>query len=39
VSDRLSENLQKLADGEDLANSRYLPHLGERSPGEVKAVK
>lgn len=37
VGDSLAENLQKLADGEELANSRYLPHMGGRSASEVKA--
>ena len=33
----LSENLQKLVDGEELANSRYIPHLAGRSSDDVKA--
>lgn len=32
----LSENLKKLVEGEELANSRYLPHLGGRAASEVK---
>ena len=32
----LSENLQKLVDGEELANSRYLPYLGGRTVTDVK---
>ena len=37
ASSSLAENLQKLADGEELANSRYLPYLGGRTVTEVKA--
>ncbi|MFK7910127.1 MAG: hypothetical protein AB8F34_05940 [Akkermansiaceae bacterium] len=32
----LNDNLQKLADGEELANSRYVPYLAGRSSNEVK---
>jgi hypothetical protein len=32
----LADNIQKLANGEELANSRYMPHLGGRSADEVK---
>ena len=37
VSASLDENLQKLADGGELANSRYLPHLVGRTAEDVKA--
>lgn len=37
VSDSLADNLQKLADGKPLANSRYLPHLGGLTARDVKA--
>ena len=37
ASASLSENIQKLVDGEELANSRYIPHLAGRSSDEVKA--
>ncbi|MFT6793018.1 MAG: hypothetical protein ACJAR1_001007 [Rubritalea sp.] len=36
VSMSLDENLQKLVDGDALANSRYIPYLGGRSSDEVK---
>ncbi len=36
VSASLSENLQKLADGEELPNSRYMPHLGGKTADELK---
>ena len=36
VSASLDENLQKLAAGEELANSRYMPHLGGRPASELK---
>jgi hypothetical protein len=32
----LDDNLQKLADGEELANARYIPYLAGRSADEVK---
>lgn len=32
----LGENIQKLIDGEDLANSRYMPYLNGRSASAVK---
>ncbi len=37
VSDSLAENLEKLADGEELANARYVPYLGGRAGDEVRA--
>jgi hypothetical protein len=37
VGDSLSENLQKLAEGEALANSRYMPYFGESTPAKIKA--
>ena len=37
ASTSLAENLQKLADGKELANSRYIPYLDGRTAGEVKA--
>ncbi|HSP43149.1 MAG TPA: hypothetical protein VLO11_09775, partial [Luteolibacter sp.] len=36
ASASLSENLQKLVDGEELANARYMPHLGGRTANAVK---
>jgi hypothetical protein len=37
VSASLAENLQKLADGEELANSRYMPYFGGSTPAAIKA--
>jgi len=37
VGDSLAVNLQKLADGRELANSRYMPHFGGSTPDEIKA--
>jgi hypothetical protein len=37
VSASLDENLQKLAGGKELANSRYMPHLEGSTAGQVKA--
>jgi type II secretory pathway pseudopilin PulG len=37
VSSSLGENLEKLANGGELSNSRYIPHLDGRSANEVKA--
>jgi type II secretory pathway pseudopilin PulG len=36
ASASLSENLRKLVDGEELANTRFSPHLGGRSADEVE---
>jgi len=36
VGDSLAENLQKLADGEELANSRYMPYFGASTPADIK---
>lgn len=36
VGDSLAESLQKLADGEELANSRYMPYFGGSTPAEIK---
>lgn len=37
VGDSLSDNLQKLADAKELANSRYMPYFGGSAPAEIKA--
>jgi hypothetical protein len=37
ASSSLATNLQKLADGEKLANSRYLPYLDGRAASDLKA--
>ena len=37
ASKSLNANLQKLVDGEELANARYIPHLAGRSANDVKA--
>jgi hypothetical protein len=37
VSASLAENLQKLAGGQELANSRYMPYFGGSTPAEIKA--
>ena len=37
ASKSLDANLQKLVDGEELANARYIPHLAGRSANDVKA--
>jgi hypothetical protein len=37
ASASLAENLKKLSNGEELANSRYMPYLRGRSADEVKA--
>jgi hypothetical protein len=36
AGDSLAENIQKLANGEELANSRYMPYLNGRSASTVK---
>ncbi len=36
VGESLEVNLQKLANGEELANSRLMPHLAGRSASEIK---
>lgn len=36
VGDSLDENLQKLANGGELANSRYMPYFGGSDPAKIK---
>ena len=37
VGDSLAENLRKLVDGDDLPNSRYMPHLAGASTDDITA--